>query len=344
MTYMKSVSIHTDGACSGNPGPGGWAAIIVYGKKELELCGFEPDTTNNRMELTAAVKALEALKEPCRVTLYSDSTYLVSAFNEGWILNWSMHGWKRGKEPVKNSDLFRRLLELSALHVITWVHVKGHADNEYNNRCDALAVNCYKEHLVADRDKPYTGVLEETVTSKETYFRGRVFDIEKRQVTLPDGYRSEREIVLHPGGAAIVALDADNNVYLVRQYRSAAAQAMLEIPAGKLEKGEDPKAAAIRELKEETGLSAAPDKVELLTEVYVSPGYCTEKLYIYFTKCDAEAGDPHRDAGELLRCEKRPIAEVWIDAVSGRLNDAKTVIGICLAKERFFPDSVKSQC
>ena len=101
---MKSVSIHTDGACSGNPGPGGWAAIIVYGTKELELCGYEPDTTNNRMELTAAVKALEALKEPCRITLYSDSTYLISAFNEGWIYNWSVHDWKRGKEEVKNPN------------------------------------------------------------------------------------------------------------------------------------------------------------------------------------------------------------------------------------------------
>lgn len=334
---MKTVSIHTDGACSGNPGPGGWAAIIVYGKRELELCGYEPDTTNNRMELTAAVKALEALKEPCRITLYSDSTYLISAFNEGWIYNWSTHGWKRGKEEVKNPDLFKRLLELSAIHDITWVHVKGHADNEYNNRCDAMAVNCYKEHLAqtgADRDKPYTGVLEETIDSRETYFRGRVFDVEKRQISMPDGYKSEREIVLHPGGAAIVALDAVGNVFLVRQYRSAALQIMLEIPAGKLEKGEDPKAAAIRELKEETGLTAEPDKVELLTEVYATPGYCSEKLYIYFTKCDSVAGDPHRDAGELLRCETLPFDEAWSMAVTGRLNDAKTVIGLCLAKER----------
>jgi ADP-ribose pyrophosphatase len=186
----------------------------------------------------------------------------------------------------------------------------------------------------ADRDRPYTGVLEETIESRETYFRGRVFDVEKRQVLLPDGYKSEREIVLHPGGAAIVALDADNNVFLVRQYRSAAMQPMLEIPAGRLEKGEDPKAAAIRELREETGLTAEPDKVELLTEVYATPGYCSEKLSIYFTKCDFAAGKPHRDAGELLRCEKLLFTEAWSMAVTGRLKDSKTVVGLCLAKER----------
>ncbi len=336
---MKKVEIYTDGACSGNPGPGGYAAMLIYRDNITEISGGEPHTTNNRMELTAPLKALEALKEPCVVTLYSDSTYLVNAFNNGWIYQWEKAGWRRGRDEVKNPDLFKRLLELSKIHDITWVHVKGHADNEYNNRCDALAVMRSveeKEKLRESdpgRDIPYDGPLAEIVLDSERKFHGRVFDIEKRSVRLGNGSVHEREIVLHTGGAAIVAVDEDNNVCLVRQFRSAAQKIMLEIPAGKLEKGEDPKAAAIRELREETGLSADPDNVRLLASVYVTPAYCTEKIYIYFTRVKGAAGDPHRDADELLKCETAPFGDVLSDVCAGRCEDAKTSLGILLASK-----------
>ncbi len=136
---MKEVSLYTDGACRGNPGKGGWGAILVYGKYEKEMSGGEPLTTNNRMELMAAISGLEALKEPCAVNLYSDSKYLVDAFNEGWIEGWREHSWKRGKEELKNPDLWERLYELSNTHKITFVWVKGHNGHDYNERCDKLA-------------------------------------------------------------------------------------------------------------------------------------------------------------------------------------------------------------
>ncbi len=139
---LTEVTIYTDGACSGNPGPGGWAAIIMAHGVEKELSGFESDTTNNRMELMAALNALQALNRPCRVELYSDSAYLVSAFNENWIVNWRKNGWKNAaKTPVANQDLWKALWEEHLRHEITWHKVKGHADNEYNNRCDKMAVN-----------------------------------------------------------------------------------------------------------------------------------------------------------------------------------------------------------
>ena len=139
---LTEVMIYTDGACSGNPGPGGWAAIIIAQGVEKELSGFDVDTTNNRMELIAAIKALKALKRPCRVQLYSDSAYLVSAFNENWITNWQKNGWKNAaKMPVANRDLWQALWEEHLRHEITWYKVKGHADNEFNNRCDKMAVN-----------------------------------------------------------------------------------------------------------------------------------------------------------------------------------------------------------
>ena len=136
----KSVEIYTDGSCSGNPGPGGWGAVLKYGKAEKELSGGEKLTTNNRMELTAAIEALKALKEPCKVELYTDSKYLSDAFNEGWIYAWVKKGWKKtdGK-PVLNSELWEELYALFKKHEITLHWVKGHAENEYNNRCDALA-------------------------------------------------------------------------------------------------------------------------------------------------------------------------------------------------------------
>lgn len=138
---MKEVTIYTDGACSGNPGPGGWAAILRYGEAEKELSGGEASTTNNRMELTAAIRALEALKEPCAVTLFSDSRYLVDAMTQGWARQWQARNWiRRGSEKAKNPELWTRLLALSEIHEIRWIWVKGHAQSEENRRCDALAV------------------------------------------------------------------------------------------------------------------------------------------------------------------------------------------------------------
>lgn len=138
---MKHVDIYTDGACKGNPGPGGWGAVIVYGAAEKELSGGEKRTTNNRMELTAAVSALSALKEPCEVTLYSDSKYLVDAMTRGWAVSWRSRGWiKSDKKPALNPDLWQKLLELAEMHSIKFVWVKGHAGHRYNERCDSLAV------------------------------------------------------------------------------------------------------------------------------------------------------------------------------------------------------------
>lgn len=136
----KNVEIYTDGACSGNPGPGGWGAILMYKGHERELSGYEALTTNNRMELTAVIMALRALKEPCSVTIYTDSAYVVNAFTKGWITSWLQNGWRTaGKTPVENQDLWERLLELCQTHRVTWKKVKGHADNELNNLCDQLA-------------------------------------------------------------------------------------------------------------------------------------------------------------------------------------------------------------
>ena len=138
---MKTVEIYTDGACSGNPGPGGWGAILRYKGREKELSGGEEQTTNNRMELTAAIKALEALKEPCAVELYSDSKYLVEALEKGWAESWREKGWvKSDKKPALNRDLWQRLLELLEKSSVSCHWVKGHAENEFNNRCDAMAV------------------------------------------------------------------------------------------------------------------------------------------------------------------------------------------------------------
>ena len=138
---MKQVTLYTDGACSGNPGPGGWAAILLYGEAEKVLSGGEASTTNNRMELTAAIEGLKALKEPCAVTLYSDSRYLVDAVNLGWARGWRSRGWMRTKkDPAKNPELWAELLRLLEKHQTELRWVKGHGDNEYNARCDALAV------------------------------------------------------------------------------------------------------------------------------------------------------------------------------------------------------------
>ena len=138
---MKQIEIFTDGACSGNPGPGGWGAVLRYRQHEKELSGGEAETTNNRMELMALIAALEQLKEPCEITLCSDSKYVIDGLEKGWAKGWRARGWKKAdKKPALNPDLWQRLLELEEIHRITYHWVKGHASNEKNNRCDELAV------------------------------------------------------------------------------------------------------------------------------------------------------------------------------------------------------------
>ena len=143
---MKLVTIYTDGACSGNPGPGGWGAILEYMGHEKELSGGEKNTTNNRMELTAVIRALQALKEPCTVELYSDSKYVIDALEKGWAVGWRKKGWiKSDKKPALNPDLWDTLLTLVEKHDVRYHWVKGHASNPKNNRCDELAVNEWKK-------------------------------------------------------------------------------------------------------------------------------------------------------------------------------------------------------
>ena len=138
---MKQVTIYTDGACSGNPGPGGWGAILIYGAHKRELSGGEADTTNNRMELTAVIRALSLLKEPCIVELWSDSKYVIDGLSKGWAKGWKAKGWvKSDKKPALNPDLWDVLLALVQTHEVHYHWVKGHAENEFNNRCDELAV------------------------------------------------------------------------------------------------------------------------------------------------------------------------------------------------------------
>lgn len=142
---MKDVTIYTDGACSGNPGPGGWAALLMYQGKERVITGAERNTTNNRMELAAVVEALRVLKEPVKAAVHTDSAYIANAFQQGWIDNWQKKGWMTaGKKPVKNQDLWKDLLAQMARHDVRFVKVKGHSDDELNNRVDRLAVEALK--------------------------------------------------------------------------------------------------------------------------------------------------------------------------------------------------------
>lgn len=137
---MKKITIYTDGACSGNPGPGGWAAVLLFEGNKKEISGGEKNTTNNIMELTAIIEGLKALKEECEVEVYSDSAYSVNAFNQGWIYNWMKKGWKKADgNKVKNQELWQELYELTKKHKVTFNKVKGHSDVELNNRCDELA-------------------------------------------------------------------------------------------------------------------------------------------------------------------------------------------------------------
>lgn len=138
---MKKVTLYTDGACSGNPGPGGYGAILIYNGIEKEVSGGEKNTTNNKMEMMAVIKGLEMLKEPCEVFVYSDSAYVVNSIEKGWIYSWKKNGWKKSdKKEVKNIELWERLLKLMEIHKVTFLKVKGHSDDELNNRCDRLAV------------------------------------------------------------------------------------------------------------------------------------------------------------------------------------------------------------
>ena len=148
------VDIYTDGACSGNPGNGGWGVVLIYGENQKQLSGGEVNTTNNQMELLACIKALEALKVPCDVDLYSDSAYVVNTFLEGWLEEWKQMGWRtKGKKEVKNLDLWKRLDELCSIHKVTFHKVKGHADNKYNNICDRLAVAATPQPSIEDSEQ-----------------------------------------------------------------------------------------------------------------------------------------------------------------------------------------------
>lgn len=144
---MKEVIIYTDGACSYNPGPGGWAAVLIYKGNEKRISGFEPETTNNRMELSAVLEALKALKEPCSVVVHTDSAYIHNAFERGWIDKWLSNGWKNAsKQPVENQDLWKAILQAAKDHKVSYKKVKGHANDKYNNICDELARKAIKDN------------------------------------------------------------------------------------------------------------------------------------------------------------------------------------------------------
>ena len=180
---MQKVTIYTDGACSGNPGPGGYAAVIICGENEKEIFGREDNTTNNRMELRAAIEGLKVLNKPCEVKLYSDSAYLVNAYNNSWVENWKKNGWKSAsKEPVKNVDLWKELEELMGIHKVEYIKVKGHADNEYNNRCDELAVaaiqniHLAKEEVAVQREDLVYRIFKAYPTLETDRLKLRLFN------------------------------------------------------------------------------------------------------------------------------------------------------------------------
>ena len=334
---MKKVDIYTDGSCSGNPGPGGWAAILMAGKARKEISGGEPETTNNRMELTAPIEALSALKEPCKVDMYSDSAYVANMFIQGWVQSWEKKGWTKKGGPIKNLDLIKKLYELCGQHEVTWHRVQGHADNEYNNRCDELAVAETEKQkqalaqLEEVRDNFYEGSLGEEIVAAQTAFEGRIFKVERLDVVLPDGHKSVREVVRHNGGACVVAVDEDEMIYMVQQFRIAAGCEMLEIPAGKLEAGEDPLECAVRELTEETGMRA--EKIECLASFYPTPGYCSEKLHIYMAT-GLKPGNPHRDPGEFLSVRKYKLSQLIEMIWQGKIIDGKTIAGLLMAASK----------
>ncbi len=339
---LKEVIIYTDGACSGNPGPGGYAAILMCDGIEKEICGGEPETTNNRMELRAPIEALKLLTKPCKVNIYSDSSYVVNCFAQKWIYGWARAGWKKKDGELKNVDLLKELYALCGKHDVNWIKVKGHSDNEYNNRCDKLAVACcaeFKNSILEipvklqdaesdERTTLYEGELYEKIESTETVFDGKVFKAYKYDVSLPDGSMSKREVVRHNGGSAVIPVDENGIVYLVRQYRISTGETLLEIPAGKLEFGEDALECATRELKEETGLVAK--KIEPLISFYPTPGYCSEKIHV-FMATGLTVGDPCRDDKEFLHILKYPLNDLVKLVKNGEITDSKTVIAILMA-------------
>jgi ribonuclease HI len=145
---MKEVILYTDGACSGNPGPGGWGALLMWNGTEKELSGGEPDTTNNRMEMKAIIEGLRALKETCHVKIHSDSALIINAFNQNWITNWQKRGWRKSnKKPVENQDLWKEMLNVMSPHKVDWIKVKGHSTNALNNRVDEIAVAASKQYF-----------------------------------------------------------------------------------------------------------------------------------------------------------------------------------------------------
>jgi ribonuclease HI len=159
---MKKIDIYTDGACSGNPGPGGWGAVLIYKNNIKQMSGFVPNTTNNRMEIFAIIKGFDALKQKCKVDVYSDSAYVINAFNKRWLDAWQKRGWKKAdKKPVENQDLWRQLLLYINKHEVTWHKVKGHADNKYNNLCDKLATDEIKHFKEHERER-LQGIAPET--------------------------------------------------------------------------------------------------------------------------------------------------------------------------------------
>lgn len=183
------VTIYTDGACSGNPGPGGYAAIIMADGSKKEIFGAEENTTNNRMELMAAIEGLKALKRPCEVSLYSDSAYLVNAYNNGWIYGWKNNGWKNSsKEPVKNVDLWQEIEKLRQIHTVIFIKVKGHADNEYNNRCDELAVDAIQKLQRGELNTSFAeNSNEQSQTGVQKVFGGLpTFETERLKIRLFD--------------------------------------------------------------------------------------------------------------------------------------------------------------
>ena len=144
---LSTVILYTDGACSGNPGPGGWGALLIWNGKEKVLSGGEKDTTNNRMEMKAVIEGLKKLNRRCRVKVHSDSAYIINAFTRGWIKNWLKRGWKKSnKKPVENIDLWKELIKQSEKHEVEWIKVKGHSDDELNNRVDRLAVEASQKY------------------------------------------------------------------------------------------------------------------------------------------------------------------------------------------------------
>ena len=337
---MNSVTIYTDGACSGNPGPGGYGAILICNGKEREISGGEPETTNNRMEIRAVIESLKKLKHPCDVEVYSDSSYVVNTFLQGWITSWQKKNWHNSSgDSVKNQDLWQELYDLTQYHHVSWIKVKGHSDNEYNNRCDKLATDYIKTNYKQIKKEPrdiaevYTGEVSEKILENKMIYQGNIFAVEKLTVETADSQRSAREIVRHNGGAAVVAMDDDQNIYMVRQYRVALAKEMLEIPAGKLDKGEDPYECAKRELMEETGLIA--EKLELMLEMHSAPGFCDETIYIYFAE-GLKQGKPHYDVDEFIVCERYHIKELVKMIDSGELTDGKTIVGILTANRKIF--------